>query len=152
VIRKVQEKLICYFLTKRFKLSSLRRFPPHTIPHTEGVRIWQLPCSKRLELIEEVAKLQYNWSLKYKDYTDGAWDKIIWSYECSVELGSGHHHKYVSRLNLHGGKWKKVYHIRRVNLFQVMVWAAIWGKIRSDLVRLERNLRLKSRAILQSLI
>jgi hypothetical protein len=83
--------------------------------------------------------------LKYKDYTDSDWDKIIWSDECSVELGSGKCHKYVFRLNLHGEKWKKKYiePYKKGKSVRIMVWAAIWGKNRSDLVRLERDFEAK---------
>jgi hypothetical protein len=51
----------------------------------------------------------------------------------------------VFRLNLHQEKWKKQYieSYNKGKSVQVMVWAAIWGKDRSDLVRLVRDFEAK---------
>jgi transposase len=51
----------------------------------------------------------------------------------------------VFRLNLHGEKWKKKYiePYKKGKSVWVTVWAAIWRKNRSDLVRLERDFEAK---------
>ena len=69
------------------------------------------------------------------------WRAIIFSDECSVEIGKGKRKRWCFRLNYQGEKWKKEnispYKKRQRNL--CMVWGAIWGSSCSDITFLERD-------------
>ncbi|THC88491.1 hypothetical protein EYZ11_012060 [Aspergillus tanneri] len=144
VIRLIQkDPFITYADVQKTLNLTISRNTLYRIIKESGYGKWR--AQKRPRLTPEVAKLRYNWAMEYKSYTDKDWAKIIWSDECSVEMGSGHRHKYVFRLNLFGKKWKTEYiqPYKKGKGVRVMVWAAIWGKKRSDLVRLERDFEAK---------
>ena len=115
----------------------------YTIIQGSGFGKWK--AQKRPKLTQEIAKLRYDWALKHEDWTYDDWSKVVWSDECSIELGSGHQRKWVFRLNRLGEKWKKEYiqPYGKGKGIRVMVWASIWGPNRSDLVRLERDFESK---------
>jgi transposase len=66
-------------------------------------------AKRRPHLNTRVAKLRLDWALARQNWTLEDWRRIIWSDECSVEIGKGKRHKWVFRLNFHNEKWKKEY-------------------------------------------
>lgn len=118
---------------------SISRRTLYTVLNESGYGKWK--AQKRPKLTPEAAKCRYDWALKHKDWTYDQWSTVIWSDECSVELGSGHRNKWVFRLNQPAEKWKKefIQPYRKGKGIRVMVWAAVWGSRRSELVRLERD-------------
>jgi hypothetical protein len=70
------------------------------------------------------------------------WRAIVWSDECSVEIGKGKRQKWVFRINHHGEKWKKDYiqPYQKSKGISIMVWAAIWGGGHSDISLLRSDL------------
>jgi hypothetical protein len=64
---------------------------------------------KRPHLHARVAKLRLDWALAHQNWTLEDWRHIIWSDECSVEIGKCKRHKWVFHLNFHNEKWKKEY-------------------------------------------
>ena len=128
IIRHIQKNPFSTYqeVINTLHLSICRR-TLYTIINETGYGKWK--AQKRPKLTPEIAKCRYNWALKYKDWSYEEWSKVIWSDECSVELGSGHKHKWVFRLNQLGEKWKKEY-IQPYNKgkgIRVMIWASIWG-------------------------
>jgi hypothetical protein len=115
----------------------------YNIIHESGYGKWK--AQKRPKLTDEVAKKRLVWALHCKSYTEADWAKTIWSDECSVELGSGHRQQWVFRLNFQGEKWKKdfIQPVKKGKGIRVMIWAAIWGENRSDLIRLDCDFESK---------
>jgi transposase len=98
-------------------------------------------AKKRPKLTEEHARLRLEWAKAHQDWTPEQWAKVIWSDECSVELGKGKQDSWVFRLNQHGEKWKKK-HIttyKKGKGISVMIWAAIWGGGHSEITLLSRD-------------
>lgn len=98
-------------------------------------------AAKRPQLKLEHAKLRLEWAQKYKDWTYSEWSKIIWSDECSVEIGKGKQNLWVFRPHGFGEKWNKEYIIpfKKGKGFSFMIWAAIWGDGHSEINRLSRD-------------
>jgi transposase len=98
-------------------------------------------AAKRPRLTAEHAKLRLEFVNRYKDWDWEEWSKVIFSDECSIELGSGKRTRWVFRVRAYGEKWRKdlVQDIKKGKGVRVMVWAAIWGDKRSDLIQLERD-------------
>jgi hypothetical protein len=66
---------------------------------------------------------------------------VIFSDECSIEIGKGKKDRWCFRLNYQSEKWKKenIQPHKEGNIISVMVWGAVWGGSRSDIVLLERD-------------
>ncbi|OJJ88023.1 uncharacterized protein ASPGLDRAFT_43118 [Aspergillus glaucus CBS 516.65] len=70
------------------------------------------------------------------------WSKIIWSDECSVELGKGKKNQWVWRLNYFNEKWGGGKHIipyTKDKGISIMIWAAIWGGCHTEIYRMIRD-------------
>lgn len=144
IIRLIQSDPFISYSSLQNKLNlSICRRTLYTIIQSSGYGKWQ--SQNRPKLTEEAALKRYQWALKYRAYTSTDWAKIVWSDECSIELGSGKRAKWCFRLNFHGEKWKKQYiaPVQKGKNRRVMVWAAFWGDNRSELVRLERDFEAK---------
>jgi transposase len=100
---------------------------------------------QRPKLEAQHAKKRYEFAIQYGDWDEKEWSNIIFTDECSIELGSGKRRRWVFRLNRRGEKWKKQYvqPIKKGKGVRIMVWAAIWGENRSDLLQLERDFESK---------
>lgn len=98
-------------------------------------------AAKRPRLTQEHAKLRLEFAIKYKDWGWEEWSKVIFSDECSIELGSGKRTRWVFRVRAYGEKWRKdlVQDTKKGKGVRVMVWAAIWGDKCSDLIPLKRD-------------
>jgi transposase len=102
-------------------------------------------AKKRPKLTQEHANLRYQWALKRKDWTYDRWETIMWSDECSVELGKGHRRQWAFRPNANGEKWKKKYIMpyTKGKGTSMMIWATFWGQGQSDIVPLSRDYESK---------
>ena len=94
----------------------------------------------------DVALLRLKWARDHEHWGYRQWLRIIWSDECSVELGKGKKRVWVFRTPKQ--KWDKEmiepYHKRKLG--SVMIWGAFWGKgDRSDLVRMIRDEKAKKK-------
>lgn len=100
-------------------------------------------AQKRPRLNAVLAKKRLEWALARKDWTYDEWSKVIWSDECSVELGKGKPAKWVFHLNTLGEKWKKEYIVpyTKSKGLSIMIWAAIWGRGHSRINMLNRDPR-----------
>ena len=116
--KKLSEANIChlYIIIKRDPFLSFREIIDRsglTFSRTTFVRILQSSgyahwkAKKRPHLTKEHAAARYQWALAHRDWTWGEWRKVIWSDECSVELGKGKQHQWVFGPNEPGEKWKK---------------------------------------------
>ncbi|OAL75044.1 Homeo [Trichophyton violaceum] len=96
---------------------------------------------ERPQLTEEVAALRKAWALKHKDNTWEEWSKVIWSDECSVELGKGKDNLWVFHEYKLNVKWKKEYIRPKIKpkRVSIMIWGAIWGKGHQDLNIMTRD-------------
>jgi hypothetical protein len=69
------------------------------------------------------------------DWEHEQWGKIVWSDECSIELGSGQARPYVFRLQ--GNDYLDTDFVeRRTHGTRVMIWAAFHGTTKSEAVYL----------------
>lgn len=129
-------------VSETLQLSICRR-TLFSVINESGYGNWK--AQKRPLLTPKVAQRRYEWALKYKNWGYREWSSVIWSDECSVELGSGQRDQWVFRVNQSGEKWKKDYiqPYKHGKGIRVMVWAAIWGDRRSELIRLERDFESK---------
>lgn len=94
---------------------------------------------------DEHAKKRLEWALSHRDWSIEQWRQIIWSDECSVELGKGKRQKWCFRLKQLGEKWKKDYIIpySKSKGISIMIWAAIWGDNHSEIDRMVRDSKAK---------
>jgi hypothetical protein len=93
---------------------------------------------KGLKLLEEYAKICLEWALAHRNWTLVQWRNIIWTDECSVEVGKGKRDQWVFRLNQSGEMWKKKYiqpYSKSKNI-SIMIWAAIWGGGHSEAIEM----------------
>jgi hypothetical protein len=99
-------------------------------------------AAKRPQLKEEHAALRLAWAEAHKDWSYEEWSKIIWSDECSIEIGKGTKNFWVFRLNRIGEKWKKelIIPYKKGKGISYMIWGAIWGGSHSDINILSRDL------------
>lgn len=98
-------------------------------------------AQKRPRLTEEAAKLRYEWACIHKDWTYEQWCMVIWSDECSVELGKGKRNEWVWRLNHFSEKWKKknIVPYTKGKGMSIMIWAAIWGDGSTEIYQMSRD-------------
>jgi transposase len=102
-------------------------------------------AAKRPQLKEEHAALRLQWAEAHKDWSYEEWSKIIWSDECSIEIGKGTKNIWVFRMNQIGEKWKKEFIIpcKKGKGISYMVWGAIWGGSYSEINILSRDMEAK---------
>jgi len=107
--------------------SSLSRTTLLKMIKESGYGHWK--ARKRPRLQEEHARKRLAWARVHRNWTVEQWRKVVWSDECSVELGKGKQGKWVFRLNRRNEKWKKEYitPYNKSKGMSVMVWVAIWG-------------------------
>lgn len=103
----------------------------------EGITNWL--AKKRPLLTPEVVVKRLQWCKKYKDWTWTEWSKIIFSDECSLERGSGARRLWVFRTPHQ--KWDKdmIQPFKKGKDISVMIWGAIYGNGRSDIVIMDRD-------------
>ncbi|KAJ9196306.1 hypothetical protein DTO164E3_6362 [Paecilomyces variotii] len=84
-------------------------------------------AKKRPYLKPEHAKKRYEWAKAHKNWGWDEWSRIIWSDECSIEIGKGKQNLWVFHLNQLGEKWKKEYiqPYKKGKGISIMIWAAI---------------------------
>ena len=102
-----------------------------------GLKHWR--AAKRPALTKELAQIRLKWAKEHVSWTQEQWDNIILSDECSVERGSGVRRVWVWRTPQQ--KWDKEMIIphKKGKDISIMVWAAIWGVERSELIVMERD-------------
>lgn len=115
---------------------------PRTVarmPKESGYGHWK--AQKRLQLTEKAAKLRYEWAYRHRDWTYDQWRRIIWSDECSVELGKGKRNQWVWRLNHFTEKWKKknIVPYTKGKGMSIMIWEAIWGGDYTEIYQMSRD-------------
>jgi transposase len=110
---------------------------------SQNIGHWK--ARQRPLLLEEHAKMRLEFAIKYASWTYEDWKKVIFTDECSIELGSGKRGKWVFRLNRVEEKWKLKYvqPIKKGKGVRIMVWAAICGNSRSDLLQLAPDFESK---------
>jgi transposase len=103
----------------------------------EGIRNWV--ARKRPLLTSEIAEKRYQWALKHQDWTWDDWKKVIWTDECSLERGVGARRTWCFRTPQQ--KWQKemVEPFSKGKDISVMIWGAIYGEGRSDVVIMDRD-------------
>ena len=103
----------------------------------EGITNWI--CKKRPYLSEEVVKKRFLWVTARKDWSWEEWSKVIFSDECSVERGSGAQRQWAFRMPHE--KWNKdmVQPYKKGKDISIMIWAAIWGGGKSNIVVMQRD-------------
>ena len=100
-------------------------------------------AKKRPQLTPAVAAKRYAWCWERKDWTYEQWELYIWSDECSVERGSGKRRQWVFRMPNERWNQNMIQPYKKGHDVSVMVWAAFWGKGRSDLVKLSKDFAAK---------
>jgi uncharacterized protein YukE len=67
--------------------------------------------------------------------------RIIWSDECSIQLGKGKGQQWVWRLDQLASKWKKenITPYIKPNKVSIMIWAAIWGGDHLEINQMTRD-------------
>ncbi len=90
---------------------------------------------KKPRLTGRHRSLRLQWALEHVDWEHEQWGKIVWSDECSIELGSGQARPYVFRLQ--GNDYLDTDFVeRRTHGTRVMIWAAFHGTTKSEAVYL----------------
>lgn len=102
-----------------------------------GITKWK--AKKRPLLTEAAAAARLAWCQARRDWGLREWSKVIWSDECSVELGSGSKREWVFRTP--SQKWDKemIQPYNKGKAPSIMVWGAFWWKHKADLVWMTRN-------------
>jgi len=89
-----------------------------------GIKKWPKRLKPFLEARDKAKRLP--WALEHEGWTREQWDKVIWSDECSVELGSGRRREWVFRH--FGEEWlPQMIGSRPRKGVRVMCWAAFKG-------------------------
>jgi hypothetical protein len=103
----------------------------------EGISNWI--ARKRPLLDAETAAKRYQWALERRNWTSDDRKKITWSDECSLERGSGARRTWAFRTA--SQKWNKemIQPYTKGKDISVMIWGAIHGEGRSDIVIMERD-------------
>lgn len=102
-----------------------------------GITNWLV--KKRPLLTPEVAAKRYAWCWERRDWTYDEWKLYIFSDECSVERGTGKRREWVFRTPSQKWDQEMIQPYKKGHDVSVMVWAAIWGGGRSQLVRLKAD-------------
>jgi len=102
-----------------------------------GLKHWR--AASRPALTQELANIRLKWAKDHLGWTQEQRDAVIFSDECSVERGAGGLWPWVWRTPAQ--KWDKAMIVphKKGNDISVMVWAAIWGLERSDLIIMSRD-------------
>ena len=103
----------------------------------EGITNWL--AKKRPLLTPEVVAKRYKWAKEHKDWTWDDWRKIIWSDECSLQRGSGTRRVWVFRTPQQKWDDDKIAPYKKGKDISVMIWGAIYGDGRSDIVIMDRD-------------
>lgn len=106
---------------------------------SSGYGHWK--ARKRPYLKPEVAALRLTWALEHRNWTWEDWKRVVWSDECSVEIGKGKRARWVFHLNHRNEKWKKEYVVTysKSKRISIMIWGAIFGGGYSDLYQMNRD-------------
>ena len=103
----------------------------------EGISNWL--AKKRPLITPEVAAKRLRWAKKYKDWSWDEWCKMIWSDECSLERGKGGRRVWVFRTPYEKYNKELICPYKKGKDISVMIWGAIHGDGRSDVVIMERD-------------
>ncbi len=103
----------------------------------EGISNWLV--KKRPLITPEVAVKRLQWAKKYRNWTWDEWRKIIWSDECSLERGKGGRRVWVFRTPYEKYQKDLICPYKKDKDISVMIWGAIHGDGRSDVVIMERD-------------
>ncbi len=104
---------------RRLKEKNIQKHRQRLKPLLTGVH-----RSKRLE-----------WALAHESWTYDDWAKVVCSDECSIELGSGHGRPWV--FHRVGAELEDTDYVESRKRVKVMIWAAIYGDIKSEAVVLK---------------
>ncbi|KAJ5129196.1 uncharacterized protein N7515_005235 [Penicillium bovifimosum] len=106
---------------------------------SSGYGHWK--ARKRPFLTPEVAAPRYKWALAHRNWMWDDWMRVVWSDECSVEIGKGKRHRWVFHLNHTNKKYKKEHVItyRKSKGLSIMIWGAIWGGGSSKIYQMVRD-------------
>ncbi|KAF4222390.1 hypothetical protein CNMCM5878_005672 [Aspergillus fumigatiaffinis] len=98
-------------------------------------------AKKRPQLTKEAAKLRLEWAKARENWGVEEFQRIIWSDECSIQLGKGKGQQWVWRLDQLGSKWKKenIAPYVKPKKVSIMIWAAIWGGGHSEINQMTRD-------------
>jgi hypothetical protein len=96
---------------------------------------------KRPYLKADAIAQRLAWALERRDWTYEDWKRIIWTDECSVEIGKSKNHRWVFMLNHATEKWKKEHVITysKTRRISIMIWGAIFGDDRAPLYEMNRD-------------
>jgi transposase len=98
-----------------------------------NIRKWL--AKERPKLTEEHAKARLEWALAHKDWTAEDFQRVIYSDECSVEVGPTGHQRWVFRTPQE--KWNLTCILpKKRRQVKLMVWGCFWGNQRGPLVPL----------------
>src|SRR5205807_2709617 len=100
----------------------------------EGIKKWR--AKKRPKLTEDQAAACLHWAIRYADWTEEEWKRMVWSDECSVE-------KSKDPCTVWGfwtpyEKWEKdcIQTYEKGPGVKLMVWGCFWGPYRGTFVPL----------------
>jgi len=103
----------------------------------EGITNWL--ARKRPLLTPEVAAKRLRWAKLHQNWTWDEWRLIIWSDECSLERGIGGRRVWVFRTPYEKYNKEMICPYKKGKDISVMIWGAIYGNGRSDVVIMERD-------------
>ena len=103
----------------------------------EGITNWL--ARKRPLITPEVAAKRLQWAKKHQNWSWEEWSKIIWSDECSLERGKGGRRIWVFRSPYEKYNQEMICPYKKGKDISVMIWGAIHGDGRSDVVIMDRD-------------
>jgi transposase len=103
----------------------------------EGITNWL--AKKRPLLTPEVVAKRYQWAKNHRNWNWDDWKKIIWSDQCSLERGRGPRRVWVFRTPEQKWNSDMIQPYKKGKDISVMIWGAIYGDGRSDVVIMDRD-------------
>jgi hypothetical protein len=104
-----------------------------------GYGHWRAKC--RPKILEQHANIRYNWCMERRNWSTERWRLVVFTDECSVEIGRGKRRRWCFRLNYRNEKWKKdfIFPYNKSKGTSIMVWSAIWGGGHAEIDLLKRD-------------
>ena len=103
----------------------------------EGITNWL--AKKRPLITPEVTAKRLKWAKQHQKWTWDEWALIIWSDECSLKRGVGGRRVWVFRTPYEKYNKEMICLYKKGKDISVMIWGAIHGNGRSDVVIMERD-------------